>query len=100
VLTRPLLRHHVDVRDLAAVQRRRQLPTKLTQMVQLRMQRSMISPLLEARASTGLPRGMRLLAYVPFLGHLVGRVMSRFVAIGFRPEHVRTAPQPGVPETA
>ncbi len=84
-LTGPLLRGVVTERDLAAVQRRRQLPTRVTQAVQLLIQRNMISPLLERRSSATLPRRARVLfALAP-----PRRALSRFMAIGVRNEHVR-----------
>jgi 2-polyprenyl-6-methoxyphenol hydroxylase-like FAD-dependent oxidoreductase len=95
VLTGPLLRGNLAVSDLAAVQRRRELPTKLTQRVQLTMQRAVISRLLESDASAGLPRRVRLVLAAPVLGRLLTRAVSRFVGIGFRPEHVRGALRTG-----
>ena len=85
-LAEPLLRGAVDERDLAAVQRRRMLPTRITQSVQLAIQRNMISPLLEQRASATLPRPLRMAFGLP----LVRRLGARFMAIGVRNEHVRT----------
>lgn len=72
--------------DLHAVQRRRQWPTNITQRLQLLMQDNMISPLLEGGASAQLPRRFRFLLRSGFLR----RRMSRFIAIGFRSEHVHT----------
>jgi 2-polyprenyl-6-methoxyphenol hydroxylase-like FAD-dependent oxidoreductase len=92
LLAGPLRAGRVTTADLAAVQRRRELPTKLTQRVQLMMQRNLISPLLESRGAAQLPRPMRLVMRAPFVGRVIGRLVSRFMAIGFRPEHV----QPGV----
>ena len=43
LLTAPLLAGRLTERDLAAVQRRRSLPTRLTQQIQLLVQRQMIS---------------------------------------------------------
>jgi 2-polyprenyl-6-methoxyphenol hydroxylase-like FAD-dependent oxidoreductase len=84
-LAAPLLRGAVAERDLAAVQSRRMLPTRLTQAVQLTIQRNMISPLLEGRASAS-PRPLRIANAVP----PVRRLLARFMAIGVRNEHVRS----------
>jgi 2-polyprenyl-6-methoxyphenol hydroxylase-like FAD-dependent oxidoreductase len=85
ILTGPLLGGGVRAADLRAVQRRRELPTRLTQRLQLGMQRSMIGSLRGDRARVPLP--MRLAARIP----PVRRVLSRFLALGVRNERVRTA---------
>jgi 2-polyprenyl-6-methoxyphenol hydroxylase-like FAD-dependent oxidoreductase len=84
-LAEPLRAGRVSEADLAAVQRRRELPTKLTQRLQLTMQRNLISPLL-GNTSTQLPRPLRVGLTLP----LIGRLLARAIAIGFRNEHVRT----------
>jgi 2-polyprenyl-6-methoxyphenol hydroxylase-like FAD-dependent oxidoreductase len=85
LLAEPLRRGAVTERDLAAVQRRRLLPTRVTQAVQLAIQRNMISPILERRASATVPGRMRVVMSLP----PVRRFVARFVAIGVRNEHVR-----------
>lgn len=84
-LAGPLTRGTVTERDLAAVQRRRMLPTRATQAVQLAIQRNMISPLLEQRSSATVPRPLRVAFRLPPLR----RAIARFMAIGIRNEHVR-----------
>jgi len=86
LLTGPLRSGRVTDEDLAAVQRRRERPTMLTQRLQLIMQRNLISPLL-TNTSTQLPRPVRVGLALPF----VGRLLARAIAIGFRNEHVRVA---------
>jgi 2-polyprenyl-6-methoxyphenol hydroxylase-like FAD-dependent oxidoreductase len=91
VLVRPLRAGTLSRRHLAAVQRRRRYPTVMTQRLQLLMQRRMISPLLEsAGAAEFPPRGLRVLLRVPLVGRIGTRLVARALAIGFRPEHVRT----------
>jgi 2-polyprenyl-6-methoxyphenol hydroxylase-like FAD-dependent oxidoreductase len=85
-LAEPLRRGEVSERDLAAVQRRRMLPTRVTQAVQLAIQRNMISPILERRASATVPRRLRVVMSLP----PVRRFVARFAALGVRNEHVRT----------
>jgi 2-polyprenyl-6-methoxyphenol hydroxylase-like FAD-dependent oxidoreductase len=85
-LAEPLAQGRLSERDLAAVQRRRQVPTRITQAVQLAIQRNMISPILEHRAAASVPRRMRL----AFRLLPVRRGVARFAAIGVRNEHVRS----------
>ncbi len=85
ILTGPLLAGRVRPADLRAVQRRRALPTRLTQRLQLGMQRSMIGSLRADRTRVPLP--MRLATRFP----PVRRLLSRFLALGVRNERVRTA---------
>ena len=84
-LAGPLRDRRVRPADLRAVQRRRELPTRVTQRLQLGMQRSMVDSLRGDRARIPLP--MRLAARLP----LLRRPISRFLALGVRNERVRTA---------
>jgi hypothetical protein len=63
------------------------------------MQRTMISPLLESSGAAQLPRPARLMLRSPIVGRLVARLLARFMAIGFRSEHVRSAPTTDVRQT-
>jgi 2-polyprenyl-6-methoxyphenol hydroxylase-like FAD-dependent oxidoreductase len=85
LLSEPLRSGRITEDDLHAVQRRRQWPTKQTQRMQLVMQRSMISPVLENETMAQLPLSMRALLRLRFLRRLV----SRLLAVGFRSEHVQ-----------
>ncbi len=85
ILTEPLLRGAVDETALAAVQKRRNFPTKATQKLQLMMQKDRRKRETDARPSSGPPAFMRTIARWPLLAHLAGRL----VGLGFRPEHVR-----------
>ncbi len=76
----------VTVGDLAAVERRRTWPTRVTQRVQLLIQDNAIAPVLEGRVNiSGPPAFLRLLKWFPFLR----RIPARFIGLGVRPEHVR-----------
>lgn len=92
LLAKPLARGDVGEDDLARVRRRRWLPTTATQLVQRVIQRRVIRPVIGARpgrdAGPQLPAPLRLLARLPALR----RIPARFIAVGFRPEHVRVAP--------
>jgi len=70
--------------DLAAVQRRRELPTRLTQRMQLFAQERVIGRVLAGAGPRSLPWPLRLLQIFPVLR----RIPARLVGMGFRPEHV------------
>jgi 2-polyprenyl-6-methoxyphenol hydroxylase-like FAD-dependent oxidoreductase len=71
--------------DLHAVQRRRELPTKLTQAMQMAIQDRVISNVLRATATPRPPLFVRMLDRMPVLR----RIPARVLGMGFRPEHVR-----------
>jgi 2-polyprenyl-6-methoxyphenol hydroxylase-like FAD-dependent oxidoreductase len=87
LLVEPLRGGRVGEDRLAAVQRRRALPTRVTQAVQLFMQRSLISAVMASESSATLPRQFRIAQRLPVLR----RWIPRFLAIGVRNEHVRIA---------
>ena len=90
LLVEPLLRGMVTERDLARVQRRRELPTRVTQRVQLNVQRQMIAATGDHESTTTrVPPALRVLTRVG----LLRRLFSRFMAIGIRNEHVRPVPE-------
>jgi len=70
--------------ELRAVQRRRELPTRITQAVQILAQNRVIAPTL-AGAPVRVPLPVRLLDRFPRLR----RLPARAIGLGVRPEHVR-----------
>ena len=88
LLYRPLLNGAVSVDDLAAVQKRRLFPTRMTQNAQVAIQKNVMAPVLglDRTASISLPFPVRLLQRYPVLR----RIPARLVGIGIRPEHVHT----------
>jgi 2-polyprenyl-6-methoxyphenol hydroxylase-like FAD-dependent oxidoreductase len=72
--------------DLAAVQRRREFPTRLTQSIQLAIQNQVIRRVLAADKPFNPPLALRLLDAIP----LLRRLPARLIGIGVRPEHIRT----------
>jgi 2-polyprenyl-6-methoxyphenol hydroxylase-like FAD-dependent oxidoreductase len=86
ILAEPLRRGAAAVDRLRAVQRRRELPTRLTQRAQILIQNRIISRVLAGARTTSLPLPLRLLRDWPFLR----RIPARLIGLGVRPEHVRT----------
>src|SRR5579885_885490 len=88
ILAGPLLRGEVGEAHLHQVQRRRELPTRATQRVQLLIQNRVVSRVLAGTTALRPPLALRLLAAFPPLR----RLPARLIGLGIRPEHVRTAP--------
>jgi 2-polyprenyl-6-methoxyphenol hydroxylase-like FAD-dependent oxidoreductase len=85
ILTAPLRQGAVATDHLHVVQRRRELPTRLTQRLQVFLQDRVISRVLSSRQRPSLPLLLRLMRRWP----LLRRIPARVVGIGFRPEHVK-----------
>jgi 2-polyprenyl-6-methoxyphenol hydroxylase-like FAD-dependent oxidoreductase len=83
-LAAPLRERRVTLDDLEAVQQRRLLPTRVTQRLQVLVQRRLITRALAARQSFRAPLVVRLLNRFPGLA----RIPARLVGIGIRPEHL------------
>jgi 2-polyprenyl-6-methoxyphenol hydroxylase-like FAD-dependent oxidoreductase len=88
LLYRPLLNGAVSMDDLAAVQRRRLFPTRMTQGAQVAIQKNVMVPVLGQQSGQriALPFPVKMLQRFPVLR----RIPARLVGIGVRPEHVRT----------
>jgi 2-polyprenyl-6-methoxyphenol hydroxylase-like FAD-dependent oxidoreductase len=74
--------------DLPAVQRRRMLPTRVTQRAQVFAQRRVVDPLLHANGTINAPGLLRLFTRFPALR----AIPARMIGVGLRPEHVGPAP--------
>lgn len=86
LLAEPLREGRLRASDLAAVQKRREWPARVTQRVQVAVQDAVLSPVLarsEAPATVPLP--VKLLQRLPMLR----RLPARMVGVGVRPERVR-----------
>jgi len=94
ILAGPLREGTLSLRDLKAVQQRRDWPTRVTQRLQLTIQKQLIARALSAEESFTPPLFVRLLASFP----LLARIPARLIGLGVRPEHVRTSAV--VPERA
>jgi 2-polyprenyl-6-methoxyphenol hydroxylase-like FAD-dependent oxidoreductase len=86
LLTAPLRAGTLTEGALAQVQRRRMLPIRLTQAMQVFVQNRVIRGVLGSTKPFKLPLVLRLLQWFPYLR----RIPARVVGVGFRPEHVRT----------
>jgi len=85
ILSAPLASGRLSDDDLERVQRRRELPTRVIQRVQLAIQDQFLRRALERRGEVTVPLPMRLLQRFPVLR----RIPARLVGVGLRPEHVR-----------
>jgi 2-polyprenyl-6-methoxyphenol hydroxylase-like FAD-dependent oxidoreductase len=84
IVAGPLRRGTLDESCLAAVQKRRELPTRMTQGMQLFVQDHFINHVLAGDRPIAPPLPARLLMrYAP-----LRRMLARVIGIGFRPEHV------------
>ena len=84
VLFKALVEGQVTVSHLRQIQRRRELPTSITQWLQVTVQRRIIARVLNETTPLKPPPAARLLARFPFLR----RIPARIVGLGIRPEHV------------
>jgi 2-polyprenyl-6-methoxyphenol hydroxylase-like FAD-dependent oxidoreductase len=83
LLARKLSAQSVNTSDLSRVQERRLLPTQLTQMVQVFIQKRVLGRALGATI-TSAPWFLKLFRWFPILQRLPGYM----VGIGVRPEHI------------
>jgi len=88
ILAQPLRDATLTDADLEAVQRRRTLPTRLTQGMQVAVQERVLDRVLGADKPIAAPWPLRLFNHLPWLA----RIPARLIGVGFRPEHVRSPP--------
>jgi 2-polyprenyl-6-methoxyphenol hydroxylase-like FAD-dependent oxidoreductase len=86
ILASPLRERAATPDHLRDVQRRREFPTRVTQRVQVFIQRKIISEVLSGTPRLDVPWLVKLAQRWPVLQ----RIPARLVGIGVRPEHVRT----------
>ena len=87
VLFKPLREGQLAIDHLRRIQKRRELPTRMTQGLQVAVQRRIIARVLVETGPLKPPLAVRLLARVGFLR----RIPARIVGLGIRPEHVSAA---------
>jgi len=84
-LAEPLRARRLTTEHLRRVERRRLLPTRLTQALQVLLQNRVIDPLLRAEKTPSVPSIVELMQRWTWLQ----RIPARIIGVGFRPEHVR-----------
>lgn len=87
LLAAPLREGRLSTDDLRRVEQRRRFPTRVTQAIQVLIQRQVISRVFRSTGTLAVPLPLRILARFPGLR----RWPARLVGVGVRPEHVRTA---------
>jgi 2-polyprenyl-6-methoxyphenol hydroxylase-like FAD-dependent oxidoreductase len=85
-LAKPMRDLQLTTAMLAAVQKRREWPTVVTQRMQIFLQKRVITRVLGRTPPFGPPTLIRLLAHIAFLR----RIPAWLIGMGVRPEHVRT----------
>jgi 2-polyprenyl-6-methoxyphenol hydroxylase-like FAD-dependent oxidoreductase len=86
LLAGPLASGTCSDADLARVQQRRELPTRIVKRAQVIIQKRVLGPALAGKGPQQLPLALKLLRWFPMLR----RIPARLVGIGVRPEHVRS----------
>jgi 2-polyprenyl-6-methoxyphenol hydroxylase-like FAD-dependent oxidoreductase len=84
ILFKPLREEQLALDHLRRVQKRRALPTRVTQGLQVAVQRRIIARVLVETGPLKPPLAVRLVAKIPFLR----RIPARIIGLGIRPEHV------------
>jgi 2-polyprenyl-6-methoxyphenol hydroxylase-like FAD-dependent oxidoreductase len=86
ILTAPLLEGRLGEADLAAVERRRLFPVRVTQRGQIAIQNMVIARTLGAEKAVKPPWFLRVVAGSSLLRGLLARILG----LGVRPEHIET----------
>ena len=86
ILARPLSQGWVAPSYLQKVQWRRELPTRVTQWVQVQIQNRILGRVLGSSQPVAAPWAIRLFNRFPILR----RIPARLIGIGVRPEHAKT----------
>jgi 2-polyprenyl-6-methoxyphenol hydroxylase-like FAD-dependent oxidoreductase len=84
ILAAPLSHGTLDINHLRQVQSQRQLPTRVTQAMQVFIQDRLIRRILGSEQQVTMPLAMKLLRRWPVLR----RIPARLIGLGIRPEHL------------
>lgn len=85
ILSPAFLQGKLTEQTLAAVQKRRELPTHIIQRIQVIVQNRIINRVLGDRIHPSLPWQLKLLQYFPWLR----RIPAYMIGMGFRPENIK-----------
>jgi len=86
ILAAPLQAGSLTSKQLQAVQRRRTLPMRVIQWLQVQIQNNVLAPTLATTQRPTAPFAVKFFNWFPILR----RIPARIVGLGVRPEHVRT----------
>lgn len=92
ILWKPLKDGTLTTFDLAKVQHRRTMPTRVTQRLQVLAQNRFAQPVLRSTKPLEVPWALRLIDSTP----LLQRIPARIIGVGVRPEHVQSPELPPV----
>jgi 2-polyprenyl-6-methoxyphenol hydroxylase-like FAD-dependent oxidoreductase len=87
VLAQPLSEGRITAKALAQIQKRRGYPTRVTQWLQVGLQRRVIARVLGQTGPVKPPLLLQLIAAIP----LLRRIPARIIGLGIRPEHVEVS---------
>jgi 2-polyprenyl-6-methoxyphenol hydroxylase-like FAD-dependent oxidoreductase len=90
ILAAPLREGRVTADLLEAVQRRRALPMRLIQWLQVQIQNNVLSAVLASTERPKPPFAIKFLNWFPVLR----RIPARVIGLGIRPEHIHTPEAP------
>jgi 2-polyprenyl-6-methoxyphenol hydroxylase-like FAD-dependent oxidoreductase len=93
ILWKPLKNGTLSTFDLARVQHRRTLPTRVTQRLQVLAQNRIVQPVLRGAGPLTPPWAVRMFNRLPWLQ----RIPARIVGVGVRPEHIKSPAAPPAP---
>jgi 2-polyprenyl-6-methoxyphenol hydroxylase-like FAD-dependent oxidoreductase len=86
IIAVPLREGRLTTEHLRALQHRRELPTRITQLLQVFVQNRILRPMLREHGEVHAPLPMRIAARLPWLR----RKIATLVGAGIRPERVET----------
>jgi 2-polyprenyl-6-methoxyphenol hydroxylase-like FAD-dependent oxidoreductase len=86
ILVEPLKTGRVTREHLEAVQRRRAMPMRVLQWVQVQIQDKVLVRALSNRQKPTVPLAIKFVDWFP----LLQRIPARLIGMGIRPEHIRT----------
>ena len=84
ILSESLISNNLTIADLEKVQKRRELPTKLTQKMQLAMHKNLIYKIIDNKQDVNIPFPIKIIEKFPFLNKIPAYIIGK----GFRSESI------------